>query len=316
VYSVGLDLGGTWTKAALVAPDGRMLAHRRTPTAAGREPEAVFASLREELEAMAREAGLLYPPPLGCGLGVPGVVEASRGWLRLSGPLGWRDVDLAAVASRALGCDVAADNDVNAGALADLWFGEGQGSQDMLYITWGTGIGAAFVVGRTLYHSRGAAMGNFGHMPADPSSSRLCYCGCTGCLEIEAGGKAMVEQVGERLAGGEPSILTGSPEPLTPECIATAALSGDALARRVLDRCTVLMARALAGVLAFLNPDTVVFGGGVSRCFPLVQQTFDRELRLRTPSFSLPLTRVLQSRFGDSAGVVGASLLPKNKVTR
>ena len=314
MYSIGLDLGGTLSKVALVASDGRMLAHRRLPTAAGRAPAAVFAGLRNELEAMAREAGLPYPPPQGCGVGVPGVVEPNSGWLRLSGPLGWRDVDLAVLASQALACEVVADNDVNAGALADLWFGEARDSRDMLYVAWGTGIGAAFVVGRTLYHSRGAAMGNFGHMPADPSSHRLCYCGCRGCLEIEAGGKAMVDQVGERLAGGESSTLAESREPVTPERIAGAAAAGDPLARSVLDRSALLMARALAGVLAFLNPDTVVFSGGVSRCFPLVQKTFDRELRLRTPSFSLPLTRVVQSRFGDSAGVVGASLLPKNKV--
>jgi glucokinase len=316
VYSIGVDLGGTLTKVAVVASDGRILGHRQQASAHDRLPEVVFEDLRADLEVMARELGLLYPPPQGCGVGLPGVVDRASGWLRLSGPLAWEEIEIAAIASRALGCEVVVDNDVNAGALADLWFGEATGSSDTVYVAWGTGIGAAFVVSRTLYRSRGAAMGNFGHTPADPSSHRLCYCGCRGCLEVEAGGKAMVEQVRERLACGEFSVLASSSEPLTPERIAAAAAVGDPLARSVLNRSAVLMARALASVLAFLNPDTVVFGGGVSRCLPLIRNTFDDELRLRTPSFSLPFTRVVESRFGENAGVVGASLLPRNDVIR
>ena len=316
MYSVGVDLGGTLTKVALVASDGRILAHRQESSASGGLATAVFEDLRVELEAMAKAEGLPYPPPQGCGVGLPGVVDRASGWLRLSGPLAWKEIEIAAIASRALGCEVVVDNDVNAGALADLWFGEATDSSDTVYVAWGTGIGAAFAVGRTLYRSRGAAMGNFGHTPADPSSHRLCYCGCRGCLEVEAGGKAMVEQVRERLARGEFSVLASSSEPLTPERIAAAVAAGDPLAHSVLNRSAVLMARALASVLAFLNPDTVVFGGGVSRCLPLIRNTFDGELSLRTPSFSLPLTRVVQSRFGENAGVVGASLLPRNEVIR
>lgn len=314
MYSAGVDLGGTLTKVALVGADGQILGHRRQASAHGRSPAVVFEAVRADLEAMAREAGLPYPPPLGCGVGLPGVVDRASGWLRFSGPLAWKEIGVAALASRALGCDVVADNDVNAGALADLCFGEATDASDMVYVAWGTGIGAAFVVGRSLYRSRGAAMGNFGHIPVDPSSHRLCYCGCRGCLEVEAGGKAMVEQVRERLACGEFSVLANSSVPPTPERIAAAVEAGDPLARSILNRSAVLMARALASVLAFLNPDTVVFGGGVSRCMPLIRNTFDDELRLRTPSFSLPLTRVVQSRFVENAGVVGASLLPGNEM--
>ncbi len=84
----------------------------------------------------------------------------------------------------------------------------------------------------------------------------------------------------------------------------------DRAARWVLERAAVLLARALAGALALLNPDMVVFGGGVSLCFPLIQETFDRELRLRTPVFSIEKTVITHSKFGDRAGVLGAALLP------
>jgi predicted NBD/HSP70 family sugar kinase len=73
------------------------------------------------------------------------------------------------------------------------------------------------------------------------------------------------------------------------------------------------MARALAGTLSCLNPDTVIFGGGVSRCFDVIHEIFERELHLHTPAFSLPLTRIQQSSLGENAGVIGASVLPLDR---
>jgi glucokinase len=153
-------------------------------------------------------------------------------------------------------------------------------------------------------------MGNFGHMPAEPESTRICYCGCHGCLEVEAGGRALVNQMQQILAAGEPSILSNYAAALTVERIAWAAEQKDSLARGLLVRAVKLVARALAGVLALLNPDTVVFGGGVSRCLSAVRREFQSELARLTPNFSVPSGGVLESEFSDRAGAVGAALLP------
>jgi glucokinase len=312
MYSAGIDIGGTFTKLALVSSEGVVLSSR-TPSSAGCEdPERFVQAAASELREMARSSGLPWPPPARCGIGLPGVVDHRRGRVLWSGPLGWREVELAEIGRLALDCPVAIDTDVNAGALAELYFGYGRDASELLYIAWGTGIGAGFAVGRRLYHTRGNAMCNFGHMPADPESARLCYCGCRGCLEVEAGGKAMVELAAERIRAGEASVLRDCAGSLTAESIAGAATAGDALALRIVSRSATLIARALAGLLAFLNPDTVVVGGGVSQCLPLVADVFQRELRLRTPEFSFPLTRVFQSRFAGLAGVIGAATLPRN----
>lgn len=310
MYSGGIDIGGTFVKTALVSvQDGRILADRRLPTTPEARPTEVVAGLRAVLAEMADAAGLPYPPPGGVGIGIPGVVDFQTGHLRWSGPLSWKDVALGELASQAFGCQVAVDTDVNAGALADLYFGCARQSSDVLYVSWGTGIGAGLVIARKLYHTRGGAMCNLGHMLAREASSRLCYCGCTGCLEVEAGGRAMVEQVREFLVAGVPSRLREEPT-VTPERIAQAAAAQDPLARRVLERAAVLVARVLGSVMALLNPDTIVFGGGVSRCLPLIREVFDGELRRRTPEFSWQSTRILESGFGENAGVVGAALLP------
>lgn len=308
-YSAGIDLGGTRTKIALVSERNDILAFRKLPGAAGRPPEVALTEVRGALEKVAAECGLAYPPPRGCGIGTPGVVDHKKGWLSFSGPHGWRDVDLGGMARNALGCEVSVDMDVNAGVLAELQFGCARESSDVLYVSWGTGIGAALAVSRRVYHSRGGATCNLGHTLADPYSHRLCYCGCHGCLEIEAGARGLSEEAAEHLAAGANSMLRGQPLPVTPEQIAWAAEQHDPLAAGMLRRAAILMARAIAAALALLNPDTAIIAGGVSRCWPVIQDAFECELRLRLPKFLLDLTRVVVSDFPEDAGALGAALL-------
>jgi glucokinase len=119
----------------------------------------------------------------------------------------------------------------------------------------------------------------------------------------------MAEEVSRRVAAGAGSILRQQPFPITPEGIARAAEQRDPLALGILQRAAILMARALGGALALLNPDTAIIAGGVSRCWPIIQDTFQSELRLHTPKFLLDLTRVVVSDFHENAGAVGAALM-------
>jgi glucokinase len=309
MYSIGIDLGGTFTKIALVDAAGSVLRDTAFASCAG-SPLESFEGIRAQLESLLEKAALPFPPPGGCGIGLPGVVDFRSGIVRFSGAFHWNDVGLRDIATQVLGFEnIVIDNDVDAGALAELHFGKARHSSDMLYVSWGTGIGAAIVVNRRVYHSRGGAMGNFGHMPADPSSSRMCYCGCLGCLEVEAGGKALTELAAEAIRGGEESELAKAGE-ITPKRMAEATARGDRLAKRLLERAAVLIARCLAGILSLFNPDTVIFAGGVSQCFPLIESCFFCELARSTPRFSLPLTRIVLSDFGGLAGAMGAAMLP------
>ncbi len=309
MHAAGIDIGGTFTKIALVSADGRIIKSDRVNTLPEAGVERTFAALRPAIEAMSAAAGLPYPPPAGCGVGIPGTVSYKTGWLVDSGPLRWMNVPLRDLGERILGCCVAVDTDANAGALADLHWGCGRESSDLVYVTWGTGIGAGLVFDRKVYHAQCGAVCNLGHAPADPTSTRACYCGCKGCLEVEAGGKALAEHAKQRLLAGAESMLRDAREEITPEHIARAAGLGDGLACEILDRAGTLLARVLAGVMPVLTPDTIVFGGGVSACLPLARASFDRELELRAPDFVRQVTRIVQSSFGGSAGVLGAATL-------
>jgi glucokinase len=304
-YSAGIDLGGTSTKAGLVSADGRILVEERQPAIPGEPPLHLFKRLRQDLERMALAANLSYPPPGGAGVGVTGIVDHRTGWLKFSGSLNLENCDLRGAAEAALECRVAVDCDSNAGALADFYWGQAREAANLLYITWGTGIGGGLIVNRRLYHSAGEAMGEFGHTPVEWENPRLCYCGCRGCLESEASGRAMEQQMSERLG-----------RPVTVREMAREAEAEGAQCREVLERSARLVARALAGTLALLNPDCVVLGGGVSHCLPLVRAAFDKELEMHTPWFARQGLKVALSDFPGSAGLLGAAMLPRHQSER
>jgi glucokinase len=301
-YSAGIDLGGTTSKIGLVSADGQILAEWRQPAIPGEPLPGLFGRLRQGLEGLTMERGLVYPPPDGVGVGVAAIVDHKRGWLKLAGTLNLENCDLRGAAERALDCPVVVDCDSNAGALADLYWGRAREARNLLYITWGTGIGAGLALNRRLYRSVGCSMGEFGHIPVEWENPRLCYCGCRGCLEAEATGRAMERQMSERLG-----------HPVTARELADLAAAGDRQCRDALERSARLLARALVGALALLNPDCVVLGGGVSRSLPLVRPAFDEELERHSAPFAREGLTITLSDFPGSAGLLGAAMLPRHQ---
>jgi glucokinase len=307
-FSAGIDLGGTFTKLALADMDGNVLARETTPSMTGASAQDLLANARRILESMCSRANLPYPPTEGCGIGVPGVVDYQSGTVKLSGAFGWTNLPLRDIADGIFNCPVNVDTDVNAGLLADLHFGCAMQSSEVVYVSWGTGVGSALAVSRNIYHSRNGATGNMGHTLASPNSSRSCFCGVRGCLESEIGAKALEEKARELAASGRPTALPAQTH-LTPEHIANAAAANDPLALEILSDAVTLLAHTLAASISFLNPDTVIFAGGISNCLPIVRKVFDRELAGATPAFCLDRVTIRPSAFGPFAGGIGAAKL-------
>lgn len=303
MYSAGIDLGGSSTKLALVASDGRMLTAAEAQPQPGDDPRSLFEIFARRLGQMATAQGLDFPPPGGVGVGIAGIVDPASGRVLFTGALGLEDCDIVPAAERVLGCPVVIETDANAGALADLYFGRARGASEVLYLSWGTGIGAGLVLGGRLYRSRGGAMGEIGHSPVDRASPRVCYCGCRGCLEIEAGGRALAA-LGTEVLGRPVSVREMA-----------AAAAEETGCRRILERAARQVAGALAAGIVLLDPQRVIVGGGVSAILgmPTIRAAFDSELERSVPRFARRDVTVAVSEFGARAGVLGAALLPRHR---
>lgn len=295
-YAIGLDLGGTDLKSALVAEDGAVAAFDRRGSRVLENAVAPF-------EAMAEAVGSLHERVLGrlvgVGLGSPGVIDPASGVLRGATPHlpHWRDVALRETLRLRIGLPLVVDNDANLAALAEHRAGAARGARLSLTITLGTGVGCGIVAdGRVLHGAFGGA-GEIGHLPLG-TGEVPCACGVPGCIEPEASGSGLVE--GARRAGLDVTEAAAVFERLA---------AGDRVARGLVERMADRLGRTIASAVTMLNPDVVVVGGGVAQAgAPLLDPVRAAVARYALESHRAGL-EVVPAELGERAGVVGAGLL-------
>jgi fructokinase len=292
---IGIDVGGTKIEGIALDPDGREL--RRLRIAAPRDDYAqTVSAITSVVHTLERETGATG----SVGLGIPGAPSPSTGLVKNANST-W-------LIGRALGPDleVALDrpvrlaNDANCFALSEAIDGAAAGAEVVFGVIVGTGCGGGIVVGRRVLTGPNAIAGEWGHnpMPApagDEWPGPPCYCGRTGCIETFLSGPGLVRDY--RSSGGPPTAAAE---------IARRAGAGDALASVVLARYEERLARALTAVMNLLDPDVIVFGGGLSNIARLYTNV---PPLLRPFGGDAPRTRLVRARFGDSSGVRGAAWL-------
>lgn len=302
--SLGIDIGGTRMRAAVVAEDGTILERSASAT-----PAADQAALLDSLSGLVREH-----PDLPVGVGIAGLVDPD-GTVRYGPNIGVRDLPLAAHLSQATGSLVAVANDASLAALAEQRVGAAVGTRDVVLLTVGTGVGGGVVVDGSLVLGAGGFAGEIGHVIVQ-EGGRPCPCGNRGCIEAYASGTAIGLLARERLVDPEvTTTLREIDDPSGPDVTAAAA-GGDRFAAGVLEEVGGWLGVAIASVVNVLDPQVVVLGGGAAAsiapaALPAARRTMAARLvgsAWRTPP-SLELAAL-----GDDAGVVGAALLAHDRV--
>ena len=236
----------------------------------------------------------------GCtavGIGTPGATARRDGTLKNSNTTCLNGRPLHADLEARLGLRVRLENDANCFALAEALAGSGRGHDVVFGVILGTGVGGGIVLHGEVWAGPQHIAGEWGHHVIDPAGP-ACYCGQRGCVETFLSGPAL--EAAYRTATG------GSPDARATE-IAARAAAGDAVAGRVLDEYLEHFGRALANVVAILDPSIVVLGGGLSNLDVLYDR--GRAAVLRSIFNDELATPIVKHTLGDSAGVVGAALL-------
>lgn len=283
---LGVDVGGTATKAVLVDDAGAVLAVRSRPTP--RRGPSVVPEVLDVVAGLAREL-----PAEHVGVAVPGIVDERRGVGVFSENLGWRDVPFADLLSDRLGRSVAFTHDVRAGALAESVLGGGRGARTMLFVPLGTGIACALVIDGCVYDAGGYA-GELGHV--DVGHGEPCLCGRTGCLEVVASAAAVARRY-TALTGQE---VSGAVD------VARLVEKGEPEAAAVWDNAVDALVTALAWTASVLAPEVVVVGGGLSGANDLLLAPLARGLSARLTFQREP--RLVPAVLGGLAGCHGAAL--------
>jgi glucokinase len=306
---LGIDIGGTNIKAALVSEDGTLLAFLSESWSGGPAGDAVSA-------AAALRASLCEAHPdvevVACGVGSAGLVDSELGVVRASPNLPeWRDVDLRRMFEEATGLRTRVENDANAAAYGEFTEGAARGARNAVVMTLGTGIGGGIIIGGRLYRGRSYA-GEVGHMTVDMDGA-ACPCGNSGCLERLASAGAIVRTATEILETGRDSALRVGPG-LTAEAVAEAASGGDPVAIEALASAGRALGAGLATLALVLDPDIIVLGGGVAAAGEPLLVPAREEFARRSYIGGAELTPVVPAALGNTAGVVGAALLARDEL--
>ncbi len=306
---IAVDLGGTQIRAARYTSEGVQEARVAMPTDARDGREAVLRRLHSAIH----QVWPLDASVAGIGLGVPGPVDFKRGILRLAPNLnGWENVPLRDIMLEKFSVPVFLGNDADVAALAEHRFGAGRGVSDMVYMTISTGIGGGLIFNNHLFTGGNGLGGEVGHTVADPRGPR-CGCGNYGCLEMMASGTAIARRARERIAAGEPSLLTemvsGDLERLTAKEVSDAGHQGDALATAVFEEAGVYLGAAIVGMMYVLNPSLFVLGGSVTLADDLLFNPIHQTVAARAPQVYREQTRIVKAMLGADVGLWGALAL-------
>ncbi len=266
----------------------------RVPTGSAHGYDHIVGQITGLIAQLEQTSGLKRPAVIG--FGTPGAVEPSTGALKNSNTTALIGRSLRSDLSKLLGVEVRMANDANCFALAEARFGAAKGRRVVFGIIMGTGVGGGLVFDGQTWNGLQGIGGEWGHNPICGETTP-CYCGRVGCVETVIAGPSL-----ERFYRETTGVAVRLPE------IATRAAAGEAAAVATLQRLTSKLGEALAALINILDPDAVVFGGGVGNLDVMYSE--ETRAAIRRHLFNQELrTELLKPALGDSAGVFGEALL-------
>lgn len=314
---IGVDLGGTSIKFAIVTQKGEILDQWSILTDISDNGVHITPSIIESIQTHMDKNNYTSSDFIGIGMGSPGTVNQKDGTVIGAYNLNWTTLQpLREQIQGALNIPFYIDNDANVAALGEQWVGAGAKEPNVVFITLGTGVGGGVVLNNTLIHGAIGAAGEIGHTTVDPDGY-LCTCGKKGCLETVASATGVVRVATDKAStyeGDSPikdAILNN--QAVDTKMIMDAAKEGDAFSLEVVEEISDYLGLATGNIANVLNPSTIIIGGGVSKAGEFLAD----KIRHYFSQYAFPTiresTNIRIAELGNDAGVIGASSLVLNE---
>jgi len=301
-YAIGIDLGGTNLRCALVSREGTIIRKIKEPTS------------KDLLNQVLRLIENLFSDEvLGIGLGVAGLIDRKRSRVLISPNLpGVEHVDFITGIHQRFNVPVRIENDANAAAFGELMAGAGKGLSNFVLFTLGTGIGGGIICDGKLL----GVSAEIGHMSIDADGEK-CPCGNNGCLESYASARAILSKAVSFLEKGGESLLKGycggNFYKLTSEDISRAALDGDMPAREILKTAGRYLGVGMANIINIMSPEAVVLTGGLAEAWDIYVKEAIKETSRRAFKDLFDRVKIIPSTLTGDAGLIGSAGLVFNE---
>jgi glucokinase len=308
--AVGIDLGGTNIKAGVVDGNGKLLSRTSIPTDAAKGRDVVIDRMGLAAEEVRQKAGLAWNQIAALGIGTPGPLNPKTGVVAFAPNLpGWVNVPLKDIFEKRLPVRVQVGNDANVASFGEYWMGAGRGTNSMILLTLGTGIGSGVVLDGKVWEGADGMAAEIGHMTICYNGVK-CACGNFGCIEAYASAPSMVRRLKEAIAAGRPSSLADKatrPDGLSARDIHQAAVAGDATAGAILEETGRFLGIACANLVNIFNPEMISFSGGMTDAGEMLFEPIRKEVKSRSFQPGSATVRVVRAALPDTAGIIGAA---------
>lgn len=310
---IGIDLGGTTVKFAIMTKEGDIQQKWSITTNIMDEGSHIVPDIIESINHHLDLYQLSKDRIIGIGMGTPGTVDQEMGTVKGAFNLNWREPqNVRAEIEAGVGLPVAIDNDANSAALGEQWRGAGNNEPDVAFITLGTGVGGGLIHEGKLIHGVSGAAGEVGHMVVEPNGY-LCTCGNHGCLEQYASATGVVHlahDFADAYAGNSKlKQLLDNGDEVTSKIVFDLAKQDDFLANEVVNKVAFYLGLACANLANILNPSKIVIGGGVSAAGRFLLDRVDENFQEFAFKSTREATELRLAELGNDAGAYGAASL-------
>jgi glucokinase len=316
-YAVGIDLGGTKILTAVVDSSGHVLATAKKSTQAEKGPEAVIDRIERTMDEALDEAKLKKEKVSSIGIGAPGIIDSARGIaIALTNLPGWKNIEIARALRTWHNVPVVLSNDVRVAAVGEYRVGAGRGTHSMVAVFVGTGIGGGIIINGQPWVGFRSSAGEVGHMITLADGPYAPGGGIRGGIEAIASRSAIDRDLRAGIASGRKTVLPElmkekGGDAITSSVLAKAVSKNDPLTLDVLRRAAHYLGLHAASVINVLDPEMLVYGGGVVEGLGewMVSQIRDTAKQYAINKQDLDKVKIVEAKLGEEAGVIGAALM-------
>lgn len=303
MWTLGIDVGGTAVKLAVVDESASICLESSAPTHIGKGLSAFLADLRERIDRALTEAGRRGAGVAAIGIGVPGLVEDNRIVAGINNIPELAGISLADELA-AVNLPIKVENDAYLMGMAESRFGAATQSADVVFLTVGTGIGASLKLNGRFYRGANRRASEIGHMVLAYGGAR-CSCGNRGCFEVLASTAALIDRYTELSDTGASARRN---PPTGPELISR-HLDGEPAAVAALQLHFDYLSAGIVSLINIFDPQQVVIGGGIAECGDFYLREVRRRVAERVMNGSMSHTSIDLAGLGNRAGCIGAACL-------
>ncbi|EHN59608.1 ROK family glucokinase [Oenococcus kitaharae] len=317
---IGVDLGGTTIKFAILTDTGEIQEKWSVPTNILDNGSHIVPDIIDSINARLDLLKLDRDRIIGIGMGTPGTVNREKGTVEAAYNLNWKNVQhVRDQIQKSTGLNFTMDNDANSAAIGEQWKGAGENNPNVSFITLGTGVGGGIIANGQMVRGVFGAGGEFGHMVVQPGGY-LCTCGNHGCLEQYCSATGVVhlarDFADEYEGDSKLKAMLDNGDEVTSKIVFDLAKGGDFLANEVVNKMAYYLGYATAALSNILNPAYVVIGGGVSAAGDFLLDKVKANWTKYAFSSVRSSTKLRLAALGNDAGVIGAASLAREFIEK